>query len=162
MPKTLNNDDNYEIYNAINLLNDIPSIQPKSMLATPSPIATPSITPQPTIPPKNFSESDFCLSHWTSWSRKRYIRERTIDLKNAFAGIISPWVILFFIEFILMLALDPPKFIRNLDSTKQNDEENGLLDENLLPDQQSQHQEDSIFRDEDASGDENAQTGSNV
>lgn len=167
LSKTLNNDNNYKIYNAVKLLDNTPTIQP-----TNSPIATPTITPQPTVPPKNFSESDFCLSHWTSWSRKRYIRERTIELKNAFAGIISPWVILFFIEFILMLALDPPKFISNLDSKKQNDEENELLDEHLLPDQESQHQAnennntqlevDSIFRDEDASGDENAQAGSNA
>ena len=143
-----------------------------TLYPTLTPLPTPSSTPVATARPKNFSESDFCLNHWTSWSRKKYIRLRTTELKNAYAGIISPWVILFFIEFFLLQVLKPSKFLSGLGKKKNNDENNALLDENLLPDQQSLTQDndennihlgmDPIFRDEDDSGGGDAQTDSNI
>lgn len=139
-----------------------------------TPIPTQSQWPAPTPLPPPLSQSAFCKKYWTSWSRRRYIRERTTDIKSVFAGIISPWVILFCVEFLIMLALNPPEFLHNIKNKANLDEDNALLDSNLLPDQQSRSQTqanendniqlevDTIFRDEDASGEENTQTGSNV
>ncbi|KAK8899715.1 hypothetical protein M9Y10_002037 [Tritrichomonas musculus] len=158
--------DNYNNNNEF--LEDTSSSLP---LAIPSstPLPTPSNSPMPTPRPKNFSDGAFCKEHWTSWSRRKYIRVRTIEAKNIFAGIISPWIIFFCIEFIILLILQPPKTFQNKSNSIFLEENNGL-DNNLLPDQQSQFQthddnvqleSDPIFKDEDASG-ENSLNESNV
>ncbi|OHS99154.1 hypothetical protein TRFO_34470 [Tritrichomonas foetus] len=58
-----------------------------------------------TTPPQ--TEASFCSKYWTTWSRKRYIRARTNDSYHAFSGILSPWIISFFIEMVLIYFITP-------------------------------------------------------
>ena len=68
-----------------------------SSVATMTPVPTPTIFIDP-----NLTYYQFCSSHWTDWSKKRYVRSRTTDAYEGFAGLLAPWIALF-IVFLVMV-----------------------------------------------------------
>ena len=132
--------------------NEIPSSLPADETIEISGSAQAAILLEgPVLTIGNGTNTTFCNDHWTEWSRRRYIRMRTQDSYSAFAGLLSPWIILFCIAMILVYIITPKK-----PKPPQQPHEDPLLQEHdnaddnqLLPDA-----EDPIFKDEQRNNDD--------
>ena len=58
---------------------------------------------------QNTNSSSFCNEYWTKWSRKKFIRTRTIEPYNVFSGIFSIWIITFIFYFCIFIYSLTPK-----------------------------------------------------
>lgn len=62
---------------------------------------------------------EFCAEYWTDWSKKRYAMTRTTDAYDAFAGLVSPWIILF-VVFSVMTVFIPKEEVQTRQNTEPN------------------------------------------